>query len=94
MSDDIANGALSEGFKFSDDGDDMILSRLDAYEQAWNNVKTLYGEGLKTGGIEDIESFQASLNQMISAAGMSYDEITSMLGSMGIDAEIKTDGKM
>lgn len=34
------------------------------------------------------------MNDMITKTGMSYDEITSMLGSMGVDAEIITDGEM
>lgn len=38
--------------------------------------------------IEDAGFYEA-LNQMIAATGMTYDQISNLLGSMGVDATIK-----
>ena len=93
--------ALSETLAFEikegmtqgeDESDRNFKSRCYAYATAWENVKALLADGMTTGSIQD-ESFITSLNQMIKAADMSYEQITSLLGSMGVSAKIKTDYK-
>lgn len=56
---------------------------------AWNYVKSILEDGFTLDEI-NTKSFVDSLNQMIQASGMTKDQITSMLGSMGVSAEIET----
>lgn len=69
---------------------EMSEIELENYQTAWETVKGLLEDGLTAEEIND-ESFITSLNEMIAAAGMSKEQITSMLGSMGVDAKIHTE---
>lgn len=69
---------------------DMTETELANFNTAWNNVKVALAEGLETGTIKD-DNFISSLNTMIQNAGMTKDQIQSLLGSMGVDAKIVTD---
>ena len=57
---------------------------------AWNYVKSILEDGFTLDEI-NTKSFVDSLNQMIQASGMTKEQIQSMLGSMGVSAEVVTD---
>ena len=59
---------------------------------AWDYVRSVLEGGFEIGDLNN-EEFVTSLNDMISAAGMTKEQIQSMLGSMGVSAEIQTDYK-
>lgn len=61
-------------------------------QSAWDYVRGVLADGFTLEEIND-EKFVESLNQMIQASGMTKDQIQSMLGSMGVNAEVVTDYK-
>lgn len=78
-------------YEFDDLGN-IIAGTAYTATEAWNNVRNILEDGFDLSEI-NTESFVTSLNQMITASGMTKDQITSMLGSMGVDAKIKTEYK-
>lgn len=68
---------------------DMTEQELTNFNTAWDSVRAALATGLETGTIKD-ENFINSLDTMIQNAGMTKDQIQSLLGSMGVDAKIVT----
>lgn len=58
-------------------------------QSAWDYVRGVLADGFTLEEIND-EKFVESLNQMIQASGMTKEQIQSMLGSMGVSAEVVT----
>ena len=69
-----------------------IVSASYTAQSAWDYVRGVLSDGFTLEEIND-ENFVESLNQMIQASGMTKDQIQSMLGSMGVSAEVVTDYK-
>lgn len=74
----------------------QVAEAKKAVSEDWQTIQSILGTAIEAGGIEagSVQQFENAMNDMITKTGMSYDEITSMLGSMGVDAEIITDGEM
>lgn len=73
-----------------------MAESITTVDNAWSQIQEIMNRSMEGGFIkgEDIESFETAMNDMISATGMTKDQITSMLGSMGVDATIVEGGEM
>lgn len=97
LGDDIVGGftaKIEEEMAASPDDNSAYLQQLqdrkNAVSSAWSEIQEIMGRSLPMGMIDasDVAAFESDMNTLISEADMSREEISSMLGSMGVDAEI------
>lgn len=68
---------------------EMTPEQLASYESAWEKVKTALQGDITVPGVNQT-NFISGMNEMISAAGMTKEQVQSLLGSMGVSAKINT----
>lgn len=89
---DLGDAATQEVTSFVNAAGQLVEGVSFTAQSAWDYVKGVLADGFTLEEIND-ENFVESLNQMIQASGMTKDQIQSMLGSMGVNAEVVTDYK-
>jgi len=87
----LGDAADTVHYKYDELGNQIAGSAYTA-SGAWDYVRSVLEGGFTLSDIND-EQFVTSLNDMIAASGMTKEQIQSMLGSMGVSAEVVTDYK-
>jgi hypothetical protein len=88
---DLGEAANEVHYKLDEAGNRIESSAYSA-AGAWDYVRGVLADGFTLEEIND-EQFVTSLNDMIAASNMTKEQIQSMLGSMGVSAEVVTDYK-
>ena len=68
---------------------DEANAALENFYSAYDAIRDQLAEGCTIGDLEGGEQFVDSLNQLIAATGMTKEQITSLLGSMGMSATLE-----